>query len=314
MGSYGSRIAGFAGHRPARQVSNDDIALCADITADRIEKTTGILRRHYATSEENVIDMATVAGKQALERAGVDPAEVDLVLLATSTHRRTIPSGAPAVATRIGVPGPGAFDVNGVCAGFCYALSIASDAVRMGSARNVLVIGADKVTDWTTASNPDVYAIFADGAGAALVSRSDETAIGPPVWGSDGTRDQLLFVPDDSHHISMNGPLIYRWATANIPKAARMACDAAGIALSDVSWLVLHQANARIVDTIATALDFPADRVARDVVDTGNTSAASIPLAVSRLLESGLARSGDWTLLLGFGAGLSYAGQVVRLP
>jgi 3-oxoacyl-[acyl-carrier-protein] synthase-3 len=217
----------------------------------------------------------------------------------------------------MGMRNAGAFDLNAVCAGFTYSLSVASNAVRFGEARNVLVVGAERTSDWINPETPDTYVIFGDGAGAVVVSRSEKADIGPAAWGSDGGRHGVLAtkeVGNGEEYVVMDGPLVYKWSTATMPKVARKACALGGVELSEVDWFVPHQANRRIIDTLTRVLEFPDDRVARDVVDTGNTSAASVPLALSRLHESGRTTPGELVLLLGFGAGLTYAGQIIRMP
>jgi 3-oxoacyl-[acyl-carrier-protein] synthase III len=315
--SYGSRITGIAGYRPSRLVTNEELARHTTVTPEWIVERTGIRSRHYGGEGEDIVTMAAEAGRKALAMSAVDPAEVDLVILATATRQKRMPGGAPQLATAMGLPNAGAFDLNAVCAGFTYSLAMASNAVRCGDARNVLIAGAERTSDWINPETPDTFVIFGDGAGAAVVSRSESDDIGPAVWGSDGARAGVLGLdqfPGGREYVTMDGPLVYKWSTAKIPPVARLACERAGVALSDVSWLVPHQANRRIIDTLARVLQFPDDRVARDIVDTGNTSAASVPLALSRLYESGRTSPGDLVLLLGFGAGLTYAGQVIRMP
>ena len=310
----GSRITGLGGYRPARVVSNAEIAAVAPVSAEWIERRTGISTRHHAGAGESITDMAVHAGAAALRDAGVEPHEVDLVVLATQTRTRPVPAGAPEIAARLGCRSAGAYDLNAACAGFNYGLASASDAVRLGTAEHVLVIGSERLTDWTTPTTADVYALLGDAAGAAVVSSAPEPGIAPAIWGADGDHREVLAVPEGGDRIAMQGRIVFKWTTDHMPAAARRACKAAGLDLSDLDWLVLHQANRRIIDTIATALDFPADRVARDVVATGNTSTASIPLALQRLRGDGRTHAGESALLLGFGAGLTYAGQVVRLP
>jgi 3-oxoacyl-[acyl-carrier-protein] synthase-3 len=278
---------------------------------------TGIETRHYAGPEEDVPVMAAAAGAKALAMSDVDAAEVDLVVLACATRSRRIPGDAALVASMIGIPAPGAFDVNAVCAGFTYSLALASNAVRLGEARNALVIGAEKISDLLNPKDADTFVIFGDGAGAVVVSRSEREDVGSAVWGSDGGRRDVLisnFVAPGVEYVFMDGPLVYKWSTATVPKLAKRACRQAGVELSDVKWLVPHQANRRIIDTLARVLGFPDDHVVRDVVTTGNTSGASVPLALASLYESGRTSPGDLALLLGFGAGLTYAGQIIRMP
>jgi 3-oxoacyl-[acyl-carrier-protein] synthase-3 len=310
----GARISGIGAYVPRRVVTNDEVAAEVGVTSDWIRGRTGIERRHHAGDGESIADMAFIAGERALGDAGVSTQDIGLVVLASATRGRPMPGGAPEIAARLGIPCPGAFDVNAVCAGFTYALSSACDAIRLGHADHALVIGAERLSDWITRDSPDTYPIFADGAGAAVISRADRLDIGPVVWGSDGDRRHVLGIPQDPPYITMDGPLIYKWASATVPEVGRRACERAGVALTDIDWLVPHQANGRIIRTVAAALGVPAERVAGDVVDHGNTSAASIPLALSELRAGGRVRTGDLALLLGFGAGLTYAGQVVRLP
>ncbi|MCM0678867.1 ketoacyl-ACP synthase III [Micromonospora phytophila] len=314
---HGSAITGMAAYRPTHLVTNEELALRTSVTAEWIESRTGIRTRYHASEDEDMVTMSAEAGEKAIAMANLDPAEVDLTIVATATRRQRMPGIGPQVATRIGLPASGAYDLNAVCAGFTYALSMASNAVRVGDARNVLVVGVERTSDWINPDDPDTFVIFGDGAGAVVVSRSGEDEIGPTVWGSDGARHKVLGLtemPDGREFVTMDGPLVYKWSTATMPGVAHRACEAAGISLSDVAWFVPHQANRRIIDTLTRTLEFPPDRVMRDVVDTGNTSAASVPLALSRLYESGRTSPGDLVLLLGFGAGLTYAGQIVRMP
>jgi 3-oxoacyl-[acyl-carrier-protein] synthase-3 len=312
----GSAIAGIATYLPARVIDNDELAARTTVTSEWIEGRTGIRSRHHAAPGEDVTAMAVAAGTKAVAASSVDPAEIDLLVLATSTRMLRMPGAAPQVASLIGLGPAGAVDVNAVCAGFCYALALASNAVRLGEARNALVIGADRISGFLTPRRPDAFAIFGDGAGAVVVSASDEAGIGPVAWGSDGARAGVLGMvhEEDGEFIAMNGPAVYKWSTSTMPHAARRACALAGVDVADINWFVPHQANLRIIDTLARSTGIAPERVSRDVVDMGNTSAASIPLALGRLSDSGRAQPGDLALLLGFGAGLTYAGQVVRLP
>lgn len=313
--TYGSAITGLAGYRPSRVVTNEDLAGLAGVTPQWIEERTGIRTRHECGPDEDILSMAITVATKALTASGVDRAEVDLVVLATATKLQLIPGWAPQVASGMGLR-CGAFDLNAVCGGFSYALAMASNAVKMGDARNAIVIGAEQIRHMLQPEKPDTFVIFGDGAGAAVVSRSEHQHIGPAVWGSDGSREHVIYTErvGAEHHVFMDGPSVYKWSTKDMPAAARKACDLAGVSLDDVRWFVPHQANRRIVDTLARVLRIPDEWVARDVVVTGNTSSASIPLALNALRESGRTSPGDLALLIGFGAGVTYAGQVVRLP
>jgi 3-oxoacyl-[acyl-carrier-protein] synthase-3 len=269
--------------------------------------------------------MAVDAGAKALAAAGTDPSEVDLVVAASCTAQAPIPGISPQIATGIGAAGAGAYDVNAGCAGFCYALSAAADAIRAGNARRALVVATERLTDWIDADDRGMAILFGDGAGAALVGVPDGAAsepdvpagIGPVAWGSDGSGAKVIEIrkrETGRSFMEMEGAAVFRWATTQLVPIARRACDLAGIAPTDLAAIVLHQANLRVTESIARSLGAPQAILARDIVDAGNTSAASVPLALSRLVDEGQVGSGDPVLLFAFGAGLSYAGQVIRLP
>ncbi|HEY0636888.1 MAG TPA: beta-ketoacyl-ACP synthase III [Pseudonocardiaceae bacterium] len=314
---HGSTITGLGAYRPGRLMTNEELSAATTVGPDWILERTGIATRHHAADGEDVVTMAAEAARKAVGSAGVGLDEIDLLIVATATKRQRMPGAAPRVAHRVGIPACGAFDVNAVCAGFTYAVSLASNAVRLGEARNVVVVGADRMTDYIYPEDPATYVIFGDGAGAVVISRSATADIGPVVWGSDGGRAPVLetrVFDDGEQYVAMDGPLVYKWSTVTMPAVARRACELAGVELADLDWFVPHQANRRIVDNLAGRLGIPDEKVARDVVDTGNTSAASVPLALGALRDSGRTSPGDLALVLGFGAGLTYAGQVVRLP
>jgi 3-oxoacyl-[acyl-carrier-protein] synthase-3 len=316
-GIIGSRISGIAGYRPNRQISNEELSGMTTVSPEWITQRTGIKTRYHAEESEDMVTMAVAAGEKALVHADIDPTEVGLTIIATTTRRQRMPGIAPEVASRIGLPNSGAYDLNAVCAGFTYSLAMASNAVRVGDARHVLVVGVERTSDWIDPEDPDTFVIFGDGAGAVVVSHSNRPNIGPSVWGSDGKRHEAIAInekDDGEEYVTMNGPLVYKWSTATMPGVAQRACAAAGVTMDEIDWFVPHQANKRIITTLAQQLEIAPERVVNDVVDTGNTSAASVPLALSRLKESGRSTPGDKVLLLGFGAGLTYAGQVVRMP
>jgi 3-oxoacyl-[acyl-carrier-protein] synthase-3 len=259
--------------------------------------------------------MAVSAGAKALAAAGVDPGDVDLVMVATCSLTHAMPGAAASVAHALGASGPGALDIGAACAGFTYGLALAADTVRGGSARHVLVIGSERFTDILDQDDRGTAFLFGDGAGAAVVGVAETDGIGPVVWTSDGASADVLKTHSYPPVIAMEGRAVYRWATTSIPALAREACARAGIAVEDLAAFVPHQANLRITESLVKSLKLPESVVvARDVVDSGNTSAASVPLALARLVELGQVRRGDAVLLLGFGAGLTAAGQVVRCP
>ena len=313
-GAPGARILGVGDYRPSRVVTNADLEAMVDTSDEWIRERTGIVSRRVA-GDETLVDMGAAAGAKAIAAAGVDPSAIDLVLVATCSNPDRLPGTAPQIATRLDIPFPGALDVNAACAGFCYALAQASDAIRAGSARHVLVVGVEKlsgITDWT---DRGTCILFGDGAGAVVVGPSDTPGIGPVAWGSDGSKDSMITVRADDPFLRMDGQAVFRWATTKLAPVALTACERAGIAPSDLGAVVLHQANARIIDVIARALRLGPDVVvARDIVDAGNTSSASIPMALARLVSLAQVASGQPALMLGFGAGLVYAGQVALVP
>jgi 3-oxoacyl-[acyl-carrier-protein] synthase III len=314
-GARGAKILGLGGYRPRRRVTNDELAQVMDTNDEWIQSRVGIAERRWASEDETLVEMAVAAGGKALAASGLGPDEVDMVILASASLRAPIPGIGPQVAHRLGILRPGAFDLNAGCAGFCYALGVASDAIRSGDARNVLVVGVERLTDVTDMTDRTTAVIFADGAGAAVVGASDEPGIGPVAWGSDGDQHNAIEIAAGSSTMTMAGQAVYRWATTKLTDTLVQAMERAGVTAADIDVFAPHQANLRIVESMAKKLGFGPDTViARDIVQSGNTSAASIPLALTALLESGEAKSGDLALVLGYGAGLTFAGQVLRLP
>ena len=318
----GARVLGLGSMQPEQIVTNADIAARGVQTTDEwIRSRVGIVERRFARKDESVVDMAVDAGAKALADAGLVPADIDAVLVATCTMPSSIPNAAGQTADRIGVRGAPAFDINAACAGFCYGLGTASDMIRAGSARHVLVIGTDKLSDWVDPMDRSTCIIFADGAGAAVVGPVDHDerpGIGPIAAGSAGELVDTIVVADRNSVIRQDGQEVYRWAITTMAPVALRALELAGLAPADVDVLVPHQANLRIVEAIAKRMRAAGARedmvVADDIVHSGNTSSASIPLALDHMRAEGQVRSGDLALLVGFGAGLSYAGQAVVLP
>jgi 3-oxoacyl-[acyl-carrier-protein] synthase-3 len=294
--------------------NHDLIARGVDTDDEWIKSRVGIAERRWADPEETIVDMAEAAASKALANSGVSPEDVDLVLVATSTMPSPIPAAAPELASRLGMPAPGAYDVSSGCSGFVYALTSAAAAVRCGQARHVLVVASERFSGWLDMNDRSTCIILADGAGAAVVGASDEQGIGPVVWGSDGSQSGSIVIDADSRFFRQEGPAVYRWATSQMAPIALEACRRAGVQPSELGAFVPHQANLRIIDAIAKHLGAANAVIARDIVTSGNTSAATIPLALSRLVEQGEVPSGVPALLLGFGSGLAYAGQVVITP
>jgi 3-oxoacyl-[acyl-carrier-protein] synthase-3 len=314
-GAQGARILGLGAYRPRRRVTNDELAQVMDTNDEWIQSRVGIAERRWASEDETLVEMAVAAGGKAIAASGLAPDEIDLVIVASASLRAPIPGIGPQVAHRLGVRRPGSFDLNAGCAGFCYALGVANDSIRAGSSRNALVVGVERLTDVTDQTDRSTAVIFADGAGAAVVGASDEPGIGPVAWGSDGDQHNAIEIAAGRSTMTMAGQAVYRWATTKLTDALVEAMERAGVGPADIDVFAPHQANLRIVESMTKRLGFPESTViARDIVQSGNTSAASIPLALTALLESGEAKSGDLALVLGDGAGLTFAGQVLVIP
>ncbi|MFZ3560957.1 MULTISPECIES: beta-ketoacyl-ACP synthase III [unclassified Streptomyces] len=313
----GSRIVGIGHHQPARILTNEELAGMVDTNDEWIRSRVGIRTRHIAGPDEPVDELAAHAAAKALAAAGLAAADIDLVVVATSTAVDRSPNMAARVAHRLGVPSPAALDLNVVCAGFTHALATADHTLRAGAATRALVIGADKmsaVTDWTDRST---CVLVGDGAGAVVVepcAEGEEPGIGPVLWGSVPEMGDAVRIEGEPARFAQEGQSVYRWATRSLPPLAREACAKAGLDPADLAAVVLHQANLRIIEPLAEKIGAVNAVIARDVVDSGNTSAASVPIALSKLVQRGELVSGAPALLFGFGGNLSYAGQVVRCP
>jgi len=314
----GTKILGFGGYQPDKVVTNDDLSKIVDTSDEWIRSRVGIQSRRFARDDETVADMAEAAGAKALAASGLEPSEVDLVIVATCSTESPMPNVAATVAHRLGIPAPGAYDLNAACAGFCYGLANASDAIRAGSARNVLVIGSEKMSAWVDPQDRSTRIIFADGAGAAVVGPvadpEDEPGIGPVVWGSAGEIADKIVIKDRDSFLFQEGQAVFRWATTALYPTALEACEKAGITVGELTAFVPHQANLRIIEALARKIGVPRERVADDIQYAGNTSSASIPLALARMTERGELPSGSPALLMGFGAGMCYAAQVITVP
>lgn len=316
-GVAATRILGIGSFQPERVVTNDDLSKVMDTNDQWIRDRVGIIERRFADKDELLVDMAVTAGKRALADAGLEPSDVDTVIVPNCTMPSPIPNAAGQVADRLGVTAAGAFDLNAACAGFCYGLSVASDLIKAGSSGRVLVIGAEKLTDVVDPIDRANAIIFADGAGAAVVGPSDTPRIGPVAWGSAGDLVDTIYMRDH-RYIHQEGQSVFRWATTKIAPVALDAIAAAGLQPSDIDVLIPHQANLRIVEAIAKRLRAKGARddmvVADDIKYSGNTSSASIPLALDHMRAAGRVSRADVVLAVGFGAGLSYAGQVFIAP
>jgi 3-oxoacyl-[acyl-carrier-protein] synthase III len=324
-----SAIMGIGGYRPRRVVDNAEICTFIDSSDEWIRTRSGIIERRWASEDETVQMMSVAAARKALDRAGIEPGQIDTVIVSTVTHLYQTPAVATTIASEVGATGAAAFDISAACAGFCYATAMADSFIRSGASKYVLIIGVERLSDLTNKRDRSTAFLFADGAGAAVVGPSAEPAIGPVVWGSDGDQAPLIQqtapwdrAMDEAEHgnahwptLRMEGNPVFKWAAYTMSKTAAEAIDAAGLSPDDLDVFIPHQANMRITDAMFRALKLPEKVVVgRDIAYQGNTSAASIPLAIEALLESGEAKTGQTCLIIGFGAGLVYAGQVIVLP
>jgi 3-oxoacyl-[acyl-carrier-protein] synthase-3 len=323
-GAAHAGLLGLGAYRPSRVVPNSEIVDAIDSSDEWIRTRSGIVERRWATPEETVQVMSVAAGRDAIADAGLDARQIDCVIVATVSHLSQTPALATTVAHELGTEQAAAFDISAACAGFCHGVALASDMIRGGSAKHVLVIGAERLSDLTDVGDRGTAFIFADGAGAVVVGPSDEPGIGPVVWGSDGERADLIMQrelwPDaiargEMPALTMQGNPVFRWASFAMAKIGLEALDRAGLTVDELDCFVPHQANMRIIDALARSMKLPESvRIARDIADMGNTSAASVPLALERMKREGDAKSGDTALFIAFGAGLAYAAQVVIVP
>ncbi len=320
-----TRIYALGASRGHQTVTNDDVAGPIDSSDEWIRQRTGIVTRMRADKEQSLMDMAVEASNEAIKKSGIAPSDIGTVILATITFPYQTPSGASLLAEKVGAHGAAAYDISAACAGYCYGIAQADALVRAGTSKYVLVVGGEKLSDFVEPTDRSISFLLGDGAGAAIVGPSDHPGISKSVWGSDGANwdkvgmtSSILDFRDGKAEwptLVQEGQSVFRWAVWEMAKVAKQALAESGLETSDLSALVTHQANIRIIDELAKQLELPDSVVvARDIVDTGNTSAASIPLAMHRLLAEGKVKSGGYALEIGFGAGLAFAAQVVELP
>lgn len=324
-----ARLLSVGAYRPARVVPNSELVERIDSSDEWIQQRTGIKTRHWAGPEESLVDMSVEAAKIAIDRAGLTPADIDTILFATITYPFQTPSASTDLGSRLGIARAAAFDVNAACAGFSYGVGLANDMVRSGSSTYTLVVGAEKISDFLDLDDRATSFIFADGAGAVVVGPSDHIGIGPTLMGSDvENREAIAMQPSWLDYkpganfanttwpvIHQEGQKVFRWAVYEVAKVGQEIIAKSGITPSEVAAFIPHQANERIIDSLAKSMELPDSvLIARDIQTTGNTSAASIPLAMDRLLQEHPELHGKNALLLGFGAGLVYSGQIVELP
>jgi 3-oxoacyl-[acyl-carrier-protein] synthase-3 len=320
-----SKIYSLGASRGDLTVTNDDVAGPINSSDEWIRQRTGIVTRMRASKDRSLMDMAVEASNEAIEKAGIKPAEIEAVIFSTITHPYQTPSAASLLAELVGANPAPAFDISAACAGYCYGIAQADSLVRSGTAKYVLVVGGEKLSDFVDPTDRSISFLLGDGAGAAIVGPSDSPGISKSVWGSDGSKweavgmtGSLLDFRDGTGSwptLVQEGQSVFRWAVWEMVKVAKQALEVAGVKPEELAALVTHQANERIIDEMAKQLALPESVVvARDIITTGNTSAASIPLAMHALLAEGRIKSGDLALQIGFGAGLAYGAQVVVVP
>jgi 3-oxoacyl-(acyl-carrier-protein) synthase III len=324
-----ARILSVGAYRPPRIVPNSEIVDRIDSTDEWIQQRTGIQTRHIASADESLIDMAEKSALIAIKRAGLKVEDIDAVIFATISYPYQAPSAATELLVRLGNTKAAAFDISAACAGFCYGVALANDLVRNKTAKNVLVMGAEKLSDYTDPDDRATAFIFADGAGSVVIGPSQDIGIGPTVWGASAeTREAILLEPSFLEfknnpgkldigwpNITQQGQTVFRWAVYEIAPIALRALEAAGLTPDTLDAFIPHQANDRIIESLVKSMKLPDTvAVAHDIRTSGNTSSASIPLAMDALLAEKPNLHGKSALLIGFGAGLVYAGQVVELP
>jgi 3-oxoacyl-[acyl-carrier-protein] synthase III len=320
-----SRIYSLGASRGDLTVTNDEIAGPINSSDEWIRQRTGIVTRMRASKNRSLMDMAVEASNEAIKKAGIQPSEIEAVIFSTITHPYQTPSAAALLAELVGANPAPAFDISAACAGYCYGIAQADSLVRSGTAKYVLVVGGEKLSDFLDPTDRSISFLLGDGAGAAIVGPADSPGISKSVWGSDGSKweavgmtGSLLDFRDGTGSwptLIQEGQSVFRWAVWEMVKVAKLALEVAGVKPEELSALVTHQANERIIDEMAKQLALPEKVViAKDIITTGNTSAASIPLAMHALLSEGRIKSGDLALQIGFGAGLAYGAQVVVVP
>lgn len=326
-GSAGSRILAYGAARGDAVVTNDDIAGPINSSDEWIRQRTGVIERRRATPGVEAVDLAEQASKDAIAAAGIRPDQIGAVLVSTISNTVQTPSLAALLADRVGATPAPAYDISAACAGFTYGIAQADAFIRTGLAQYVLVVGAEKLSQFAKPTDRTISFLLGDGAGAAVLGPSDEPGVSPTVWGSDGSKWDVVGMDNplaayrdgngevDWPTLRQEGPTVFRWAVWEMAKVAQQALDAAGVSADDLAAFIPHQANIRIIDELAKQLKLPEHvAIARDIVRTGNTSAASIPLAAHALLAEHPELSGGLALQIGFGAGLVFGAQVVRLP
>jgi len=314
-----SRIAGTGSYLPEKVLTNDDLTKIVDTTDEWIQSRTGIRERHIAADEETTSDLGYNAAVRALEAAGIEASQLDMIIVGTTTPDLIFPSTACLIQARLGVAGPAAFDVNAACSGFIFALSVADKFIRSGDAKHVLVIGAETLTrivDWTDRTT---CVLFGDGAGAVVLKADEDTGILSTHLHADGSKKELLWDPvgvsvgfDKPGNIHMKGNDVFKYAVKALDSVVDETLQANGLDKSDLDWLIPHQANLRIIEATAKRLNMSMEQVVVTVDKHGNTSSGSVPLALDAAIRSGRVERGQLLLLEAFGGGFTWGSALLR--
>jgi 3-oxoacyl-[acyl-carrier-protein] synthase-3 len=316
-----SRIAGTGSFLPPRIVTNEELSKKLDTSDAWIQERTGIRQRHIAEESQGSSDLALAASRRALEAAGVSAADIDLIVVATSTPDFIFPSTACLLQAKLGVKGCAAFDVQAVCSGFVYALAAADSMIRNRMAKKALVVGAEvfsRILDW---NDRGTAVVFGDGAGAVVLAAGEQPGIHASVLHADGSQVGILSVPGNvcggkvigSPYLQMHGKEVFKLAVRVLDESAREVAAAAGVRLEDIDWLIPHQANVRILEATAKRIGLPRERLVVTVDHHANTSAASVPLALDEYVRAGKIRAGHKVMLQGVGGGFTWAASLVTM-
>src|SRR5688572_13199155 len=319
--TVGSRIVGTGSYLPEKVVTNAELSKTMDTSDDWIQARTGIRQRHIAAEGQNSSDLALEASRRALSAAGVQASDIDLIVVATSTPDHVFPSTACLLQAKLGIKGSAAFDVQAVCSGFVYGLATADSFIRSGQYQKALVVGAEvfsRILDW---NDRGTCVLFGDGAGAVVLVSAEKPGVHASILRADGSHAGMLSVPGNvcggaivgSPFLQMNGQAVFKFAVKVLEESARETVAAAGMQLSDIDWLIPHQANVRILDATARKLGLPSEKLVVTVDHHGNTSAASVPLALDEFVRAGKIRPGQRLLLQGVGGGFTWGSSVVTL-
>jgi 3-oxoacyl-[acyl-carrier-protein] synthase-3 len=327
LNATGVRIAGVGHFVPERVITNADLERMLDTSDEWITTRTGMKERHAARLDEPTSDLALAASRNALAHAGLEPADLNCIIVATVTPDYAFPATACVLGSKLGIPGIAAFDMEIGCSGFIYGLTVASSLVRTGVFKRVLLVGAEELTRLVNYEDRSTAILFGDGAGAVVLEATEIDSYLGAQLGADGSRPEDLYLPFSGtaqppptaedvaakrNTIQMNGREVFRFAVTKMIEATNVALERAGVTADDVTWLIPHQANQRIIDAAAKYLNMSSDRVVVNIDRYGNTSAASIPMALSEAVAAGKLKDGDVILFVGFGAGLSWGAVAWR--